>query len=67
MLKSKEIRSMGDEEIRAKLTALRKDLMDERGRAAMGGAPANPGRIRAIRTGIARILTVMRERKGGTK
>jgi large subunit ribosomal protein L29 len=29
----------------------------------MGGAPANPGRIRAIRTNIARILTIQREEK----
>ena len=27
----------------------------------MGGAPASPGRIRALRTNVARIHTVMRE------
>lgn len=45
----------------SKLKELRDELMHERGTAAMGGAPANPGRIRGIRTNIARILTVQRE------
>jgi ribosomal protein L29 len=39
----------------------------------MGGAPPSPGRLRALRTNVARIRTVMREleiekeRKGGKK
>ena len=36
-------------------------IIDERGVAAMGGAPPNPGKIRALRKNIARILTIMRE------
>src|SRR5207244_11985184 len=44
-----------------KLTELRDELMHERGVAAMGGAPPNPGKIRALRKNIARILTIMRE------
>jgi large subunit ribosomal protein L29 len=35
--------------------------MNARGVAAMGGAPANPGEIRKLRTTIARILTIDRE------
>jgi large subunit ribosomal protein L29 len=35
--------------------------MHERGVSAMGGAPANPGAIRALRTDIARILTIQKE------
>ncbi len=44
-----------------KLKELRNDLMHERGVAAMGGAPASPGRIRAIRSNISRLLTIIRE------
>src|SRR6266704_3642702 len=47
--------------IAKKLTELRDELMHERGVAAMGGAPPNPGKIRALRKNIARILTIMRE------
>lgn len=45
----------------AKLTELRGDLMHERGVAAMGGAPPSPGKIRALRRNIARILTIIHE------
>ncbi len=63
LLRTKEIRAMSTEDRAKRLRELRDELMHERGTAAMGGAPANPGRIRAIRTNIARILTVQREEK----
>ncbi|UCD92866.1 MAG: 50S ribosomal protein L29 [Methanobacteriota archaeon] len=61
LLKSKEIRAMSSEERESKLKELRSDLMHERGVAAMGGAPKNPGKIQAIRRNISRLLTIMRE------
>ena len=60
-LKAAEIREMSADERNQKLKELRNELMHERGVSAMGGAPANPGAIRALRTDIARILTVQRE------
>ena len=61
LLKSKDIRAMRPDDIRAKFKELSDELMHERGVAAMGGAPASPGKIRALRTEIARIHTIMRE------
>ena len=61
LLKTKEVREMSEEERKSKLQELRTELMHERGVAAMGGAPPNPGKIRALRTNIARLLTVERE------
>src|SRR2546426_187189 len=61
LLRTKEIRAMDADTIAKKLTELRDELMHERGVAAMGGAPPNPGKIRALRKNIARILTIMRE------
>lgn len=58
----KNIREMSPEERLEKLKEIREELMRERGVAAMGGAPLNPGKIRALRMSIARILTVMNER-----
>lgn len=52
---------MTPEERTNKLKELRSDLMHERGVAAMGGAPKNPGKIQAIRRNISRMLTIMRE------
>jgi len=61
LLRTAEIREMSTEERNEKLKELRNDLMHERGVTAMGGAPPNPGLIRAIRTNIARILTIQNE------
>ncbi len=52
---------MTPEERESKVKELRGDLMHERGVAAMGGAPRNPGKIQAIRRNIARMLTIIRE------
>ena len=61
LLRTSEIREMRPDDRTATLEELRDELMHERGTAAMGGAPANPGRIRALSTNIARILTVQKE------
>jgi len=63
LLKPKELRAMRHEDMAAKFKELNDELMHERGVAAMGGAPASPGRIRALRTNIARIHTVRREQE----
>jgi large subunit ribosomal protein L29 len=60
-LKTKEIRELTGPERKDKLYELRNELMHEQGIAAMGGAPTNPGKIRALRISIARMLTVMKE------
>ena len=61
LLKSKEIRAMRPDDLMAKFKEINDELMHERGVAAMGGAPASPGRLRALRTEVARIHTIMRE------
>ena len=63
LLKCKDIRSLSSEDRQKRLTDLRNDLMREMGIAAMGGAPISPGKIRAVRTNIARILTIENETK----
>jgi large subunit ribosomal protein L29 len=61
VLKNKDIREMTREERKARLKELKEELMHERGVAAMGGAPTSPGKIRAVRTSIARLKTVINE------
>jgi len=58
---------MDAEAIAKKLSELRDELMHERGVAAMGGAPPNPGKIKALRKNIARILTIMSEEQRGAR
>ncbi len=62
-LSSKEIRELKHEEREEKLKELRQELMHERGVAAMGGSPPSPGKIKQLRTSIARLLTIMKEEK----
>lgn len=59
LLRTKEIRAMDGPAREKKLRELRDELMHERGVAAMGGAPPNPGKIKALRKNIARIHTIV--------
>jgi large subunit ribosomal protein L29 len=61
VLKAREIREFTKEERYEKLEELKRELMHERGVAAMGGSPPSPGKIRQLRTSIARMLTIMHE------
>ena len=61
LLRTKEIRAMDSATRDQKLKELRDELMHELGVAARGGAPPSPGKIRALRSNIARILTIMNE------
>jgi len=67
ILKPDEIRKMSNEERLAKLRELKAELMRLRAQQASGAPLDNPGRIRAIRKTIARILTIINEEKRKTK
>jgi large subunit ribosomal protein L29 len=58
----KELRELSDDDLRRRIADTENDLLRERGVAAMGGAPPSPGRMRALRTNVARALTVLSER-----
>lgn len=62
LLRMKDLRALTDEELRRRIAEVEGDLLRERGTAAMGGAPPSPGRMRALRTNVARALTVLQER-----
>ncbi len=61
LLRIQEIKEMAPEERRSRLKELQDELMYERGVAAMGGAPPSPGKIRALRKNISRMLTILSE------
>jgi len=62
LLRMRELRELSDEDLRRKIADTENELLRERGVAAMGGAPPSPGRMRALRTNVARALTVLSER-----
>ena len=61
-LNMRALREMSPEERKVKLKETRDELIHQRGLAAMGGAPPSPGKIRALRTTVARLLTLKREK-----
>ena len=63
LLRVKDLVAMDKEELKGTLKESRQDLMHEKGLASMGGAPPNPGKIRALRKNIARILTVQQSKE----
>ncbi len=67
LLRMKDLRALSDEDLRTKIGAIENDLLRERGTAAMGGAPPSPGRLRALRTNVARALTVLSERANAAR
>ena len=62
LLRMKDLRNLSDDDLRSRIAEAENDLLRERGTAAMGGAPPSPGRMRALRTNVARALTVLNER-----
>lgn len=62
-MKFKEIKSMNEEELKAKLKELRLDLMKQNAQVATGTVPPNPGQIKIKKKNIARIICVMEGKK----
>ncbi|MCX8197164.1 MAG: 50S ribosomal protein L29 [Candidatus Micrarchaeota archaeon] len=67
IIKKSKLREFSDAELSKKLIELQKELNAERGLLASGGRTSNPGKIRQLKITIARILTIMHERKLGIK
>ncbi len=63
-MKLSEIRELSENEAMEKLQELRAELSKENALIASGTRPEKPGRVRNLRRIIARILTVVREKKG---
>lgn len=61
ILRMTEIRDMNPEEMEEKIMELTTELTKMKTMIKAGGAVENPGRARALRRTIARIMTVMNE------
>ena len=66
-MKAKEIRSMGKEDLKAKLEELKKELMKVNTQISTGTTPKSPGQVKQIKKNIARILTIIHEKNNGEK
>ncbi len=62
VLKKSELKGMSKENMNVKISEMRKELMKLKSQVARGTPPENPGKIRALKRGIARILTKMNQK-----
>lgn len=65
ILRADEIRGMSIEELAERLKEFRAELARARATAAAGGSLENPKRIKELKRVIARILTIMEEKRRG--
>ena len=65
IMKSSKARELADSELQIRLFDYQKELNSERGLLASGGRASNTGKLRELRRTIARIMTIMHERKLG--
>ena len=61
ILRMTEIREMTPDERSRRLEEMRTELSKLRAMIRAGGAVENPGRVKALRRTVAKLLTVMRE------
>ncbi|MBS3057522.1 MAG: 50S ribosomal protein L29 [Candidatus Diapherotrites archaeon] len=62
-LKIRQIREMAVQEAEEKLLEMRADLAKEKALVASHTKQENPGKIRALRRTVAKILTIVNEKK----
>lgn len=60
-----DVSSMSRDDLVKQMEELGKELMKLKSQSRMGTAPENPGRIRMIKRMTARMLTSMKNKKGG--
>ncbi len=61
-MKAKELRVMNEQDLDGKKVELRKELMKINSQIAIGTIPKSPGKVREIKRGIAKILTIKKEK-----
>jgi len=65
IIKSSKVRELTEAELQSKLFEYQKELNTERGVLAAGGRASNPGKLKQLRKSVARVLTIVHERKLG--
>ncbi|HLF54535.1 MAG TPA: 50S ribosomal protein L29 [Candidatus Nanoarchaeia archaeon] len=66
-MKIKELRGMGDVELKQKIQELHKELMKDNAQVATGTIPKNPGKLKLAKKTIARIRTILAQKEAVKK
>ncbi len=62
-LKYKELKNLTPDDLKNKLSELKKELMKDNAQIARGTTPKSAGKIKTAKKDIARICTVLREKE----
>ena len=62
-MKVKELRALGEPELKNKMTELYKELMKDNAQVATGTIPKNPGKLKIAKKTIARIKTLLAQKE----
>ncbi|MFA5176444.1 MAG: 50S ribosomal protein L29 [Candidatus Nanoarchaeia archaeon] len=62
-MKTKELRKLDEKTMKVRLEEIEKELMKLNAQVATGTSPENPGKIKSLRKTIAKILTLLKEKK----
>lgn len=60
-----EMRELDEKALGGRLSEVKKELNHELGQVASGGRSTNPGRIKELKRTVARIMTLVHEKKLG--
>jgi len=66
-MKAKEIRSLSEEDMNSKVLDLQKELIKLNAQVATGTQIKNPGLLKKTKKTIARLKTILQEKKLGVK
>ena len=64
-MKSEEIRKLGVEELKNKINSAKQELFELRLKQATGSLD-KPSKIKELRKGVARMLTILKEKEGNS-
>ncbi len=62
-MKIKELRAMGEPELKQKMNELYRELMKDNAQVATGTIPKSPGKLRLAKKTIARIKTLLTQKE----
>ncbi len=62
-MKIKELRTLGEPDLKQKMTELYKELIKDNAQVATGTIPKNPSKLRLAKKTIARIKTLLAQKK----
>lgn len=66
-MKIKELRGLGETDLKQKMQELQKELMKDNAQVATGTIPKNPGKLKLAKKTIARIHTLLSQKASPAK